>query len=42
LGDHYNVPHIHAEKLMSDLLSWDQEKEEAYKEAVAERDQKIE
>ena len=23
LGEHYNVPHIHMEKLLSDLLSWD-------------------
>jgi len=23
LGEHYNIPHIHMKKLLSDLLSWD-------------------
>ena len=42
LGEHYNVPHIHQEKLMEDLLAWDQEKEDNYKKAVSERDAKVE
>lgn len=37
LGEHYNVPHIHMEKLLSDLTSWDQEKEENYEKRQAER-----
>lgn len=23
LGEHYNIPHIHMQKLLNDLLSWD-------------------
>jgi len=41
LGEHYNVPHIHAEKLISDLLGWDQEKEDNYKKACVDRDRKV-
>ena len=30
LAEHYNVPHIHMEKLIQDLLAWDDEKEKRY------------
>jgi len=36
------VPHIHAEKLLSDLLCWEQEKEDNHNKAKVERDLKIE
>jgi len=32
LAEHYNVPHIHMQKLIEDLKSWDQEKEDRYRE----------
>lgn len=38
LGEHYNVPHIHMEKLLADLNSWDQEKEENFNKRQAERE----
>jgi len=38
LGEHYNVPHIHMEKLLTDLESWDQEKEDNYNKRQAERE----
>lgn len=41
LGEHYNVPHIHMEKLMNDLLSWNQEKEDFHFKIEAERQNKI-
>ena len=41
LGEHYNVPHIHMEKLLSDLASWDQEKEENFHKRQAEREKLI-
>lgn len=41
LAEHYNVPHIHMEKLLSELLSWDQEKEDRYHAAIKARDDKI-
>ena len=41
LGEHYNVPHIHMEKLLSDIKSWDQEKEDNWRKRVAERDAKV-
>ena len=41
LAEHYNVPHIHMEKLLSDIKSWDQEKEDNWRKRVAERDAKV-
>ena len=41
LAEHYNVPHIHMEKLIEDIKNWDKEKEERYRAALARRDQKI-
>jgi adenylate kinase len=41
LAEHYNIPHIHMEKLISDLKEWDKEKEDRYKLAVAKRDAKL-
>ena len=37
LGEHYNVPHIHMQKLLDDLLSWDQEKEENWNKRQADK-----
>lgn len=37
LGEHYNVPHIHMEKLLADLLSWDQEKEDNWHKRQADK-----
>lgn len=41
LGEHYNIPHIHMEKLLSDLLSWDQEKEDNHIKILAEKEKKL-
>jgi hypothetical protein len=41
LDEHYNIPHIFMEKLLSDLLSWDQEKENNHIKITAEREKKI-
>jgi predicted AAA+ superfamily ATPase len=38
LAHHYNVPHIHMKQLLSELLAWDQEKEDRYSLAVTKRD----
>ena len=37
LGEHYNIPHIHMEKLLQDLLCWDQEKEDNHLKINSER-----
>jgi len=37
MGEHYNVPHIHMEKLLGDLLYWDQEKEDFHKKILSEK-----
>ena len=37
LAEHYNVPHIHLEKLLTDLKAWDHEKEAKYRTKEAER-----
>ena len=42
LAEHYNVPHINMEKLLSDLASWDQEKEDNYNKREALRATKVE
>ena len=42
LAEHYNVPHINMEKLLSDLASWDQEKEDNYNKREALRALKVE
>ena len=42
LAEHYNVPHIHMERLLADLRSWDQEKEDIWRKREAERQAKIE
>ena len=41
LASHYNVPHIHMKKLLDDLMSWDQEKEDRYNVAKKIRDDKV-
>jgi adenylate kinase len=41
LGEHYNIPHIHMEKLLSDLLSWDQEQEDNHIKILAEKEKKL-
>ena len=41
IAEHYNIPHIHMEKLLQELQSWDQEKDNRYKKRVAERDAKL-
>jgi len=40
LGEHYNIPHIHMENLLKDLLSWDQEKEDCHTKLVAEKEKR--
>lgn len=40
LGEHYNIPHIHMEKLLDDLLNWDHEKETNHLKIVAEKERK--
>jgi adenylate kinase len=42
VAQHYNIPHIHMQKLLQELLEWDQEKDDRYKKRVAEREVKIE
>jgi len=37
LAEHYNVPHIHMERLIADLRSWDQEKEDIWRGREAKR-----
>ena len=37
LGEHYNIPHIHMEKMLEDLLCWDQEKEDNHLKIVSEK-----
>jgi len=29
IAEHYNIPHIHMEKMLQELLSWDQEKDDS-------------
>lgn len=41
LAEHFNVPHIHMEKLISDLESWDQENEDKWTKRNNERQVKI-
>ena len=41
IAEHYNIPHIHMEKMLQELLSWDQEKDDRYKKRVEERDRKV-
>ena len=41
LGEHYNIPHIHMEKLLQDLLCWDQEKEDNHLKLNSERDRLV-
>jgi len=41
IAEHYNIPHIHMEKMLQELLSWDQEKDDRYKKRVEERDKKV-
>jgi adenylate kinase len=41
IAEHYNIPHIHLEKMLSELLSWDQEKEDRYHGAIKAREEKI-
>jgi adenylate kinase len=42
MAEHYNVPHINMERLLADLASWDQEKEDNYNKREATRKIKIE
>jgi adenylate kinase len=37
MAEHFNVPHIHMLKLIADLESWDQEKEDKYQKRETER-----
>ena len=41
LAEHFNVPHIHMLKLIADLQSWDQEKEDKWRKRENERQYKI-
>jgi len=41
MAEHFNVPHIHMLKLISDLESWDQEKEDKWRKRENEREYKI-
>ena len=41
MAEHFNVPHIHMEKLIADLGSWDQEKEDKWRKRENERQYKV-
>ncbi len=38
MAEHYNVPHVHIERVLSEIQSWNKEKEEIYKNRVAEKE----
>jgi hypothetical protein len=41
LGEHYNIPHIHMEKMLDDLCTWNQEKEDNHVKIEQEREKRV-